>query len=204
MVRDPAQVEILTDPARVRFLRPFMGREVTISQVASELEVTPNALLYRVRRMLDAGLLRVVATRPRRGRAIKVYRASHDGYRVPVSAMRYDDLRQRVDVYSRPIVEDLSRAYTAALLDAGQHDRIIALNSAGHPWGTDLLPTTTAQGRPVVFADAVLWLDQEQASLVQRRLREALEEALQRAGSAGPSGTRHPYLVMGAVLPMPR
>lgn len=202
-VTDPAQVAILTDPHRVRFLRPFLGREMTVSQVAAELEVSPNALLYRVRRMVDDGLLRVVETRPRAGRAVKVYRASHDGYRVPMSAMRYDDIRHRVDTYGRPLLENLARAYTAALLAAPRHDRVVARTRSGDVWATDLLPSATRQGDPLLFADTVLWLDQEQAHRVRLRLQEALDEALSSADPTHATGSATPYFVMGALLPMP-
>ncbi|GAA1491536.1 ArsR/SmtB family transcription factor [Brachybacterium sacelli] len=201
-VTDPAQVAILADPRRVRFIRPFLAREATVSEVAGELGVTANSLLYRVRRMTDAGLLRVVEERPRTGRAIKVYRSSYDGYRVPMSAMQYDDLRHRVDAYGRPLLDDLARAYTTALRDAPHHDRIIARNSAGEVWTTDLLPTKTRRGEPLVFADSVLWLDRRQAEIAQRHVHEALEAALSADDSEHSAGPRAPYLVMGAVLPL--
>lgn len=187
----------------MRFLRPFLGRDRTVSAVAAELEVSPNSLLYRVRRMLDAGLLQVVATRPRAGRPIKVYRTSHDGYRVPMSAMRYDDIRHRVDTYGRPLLEDLARAYTAALLAAPRHDRVVARTRAGDVWATDLLPSATRQGEPLLFADTVLWLDQERARRVQLRMQEALEDALSAADPTPASSSTTPYFVMGALLPMP-
>lgn len=202
-VTDPAQVAILTDPHRVRFLRPFLGRARTVSAVAAELEVSPNRLLYRVRRMVDAGLLQVVATRPRAGRAIKVYRSSHDGYRVPMAAMRYDDIRHRVATFGRPLLENLARAYTAALLTAPRHDRVIARTRAGDVWATDLLPAATRQGDPLHFADTVLWLDQEQAHRVQLRMQQALEDALSAADPTPAGGTTAPFFVMGALLPMP-
>lgn len=202
-VTDPAQVAILADPRRVRYFRPFLAREATVSEVAVELGVTANALLYRVRRMTDAGLLRVVEERPRAGRAVKVYRSSHDGYRVPMSAMRYDDLRHRVDTYGRPLLDDIARAYTTALRDAPHHDRVIARNSAGEVWTTDLLPTRSRRGEPLVFADSVLWLDRRQAEIAQRLVHEALETALSADDSELPAGPRSPYLVMGAVLPLP-
>lgn len=203
-VTDPAQAAILTDPHRVQFLLPFLGREKTVSQAAAEVVVTPNSLLYRVRRMVGAGLLQVVEERPRGGRAIKVYRSSHDGYRVPMSAMRYDDLRHRVDTYGRRMFTDLASAYTAALLDAPHHDRVVTRNRDGEVWTTDLLPATTRGGRPVLMTDVIVPLDQRQAELVTRRIREALEEALSSVGPEASAGLAEPYFVMGAVVPMPR
>lgn len=203
VVTDPAQAAILCDPHRVRFLRPFLARSATVTQVARELDVTPNALLYRVRRMLAAGLLRVVEERARAGRAVKVYRSSHDGYRVPMSAMRFDDLRHRVDTFGRPLMDDLARAYTAALRDAPDHDRILARNEAGEVWGTDLVPTRTRRGHPLVFADGILSLTREQAEIVHHRIEDAIAEALRYSGSEHATGTATPFFVMGALVPMP-
>ncbi|NAZ82266.1 helix-turn-helix domain-containing protein [Kineococcus sp. R8] len=202
-VTDPAKVAILTDPRRVRFLRPFLARSATVSQVAVELDVTPNALLYRVRRMLQVGLLQVVEERARAGRAVRVYRSSHDGYRIPMAAMGFDDLRHRVDTYGRVIIDDLARAYTAALAQAPRHDRILARNRAGEVWGSDLVPTRTRSGHPVLFADAVVWLNRGQAEAVQRKFEEAITEALQRPDLQSSSGPRTPFLAMGVLLPMP-
>lgn len=202
-VTDPAQVAILSDPRRVRFLRPFLARSVTVSQAASELDVTPNALLYRVRRMVDVGLLHVVEERPRAGRAVKVYRSSHDGYRVPMSAMRYDDLRHRVDTYGRPVLDDLARAYTAALRGAPRHDRVLARTKAGEVWGSDLLPTRDRRGHPLLFADTIVWLDPEQARQVHHHLEQALTVALHQPEPHRATGPRTPFLAMGVLLPMP-
>lgn len=202
-VTDPAQVAILTDPVRVRFLRPFLARPATVAQVAREMRITTNALLYRVRRMFECGLLQVVEERSRAGRVVKVYRSSHDGYRIPMSAMNYDDLRHRVNTYGQSILNDLARAYTAALRDAPHHDRVIARNKAGEVWGTDLVPTRTRSGHPLVFADAVVWLNRDQAEHVHSLIEDAIAKALQKPNPAQSDAPRTPYFVMGALLPMP-
>src|SRR4051794_15550694 len=95
-VTDPDQAAIIADATRSRFLQPFPAREATVSDAAAQLGCTPNSTLYRVRRMTDAGLLRVVRVVRRAGRPMKVYRSVHDGYLVPLDTMRYDDLRHRV------------------------------------------------------------------------------------------------------------
>lgn len=64
-----------------------MGQERTLGDVSRELGVPLNAVQYRARRMLDLDLLRVVGTRPRRGRAMKVYTTASRGFVVPVSAL---------------------------------------------------------------------------------------------------------------------
>lgn len=74
---------LLTDTAQLRLLEPFFKREVVLSEVAAELGVNLNTLLYRVNRFIALGLLRVVREEPRRGKAVKVYRASAESFFVP-------------------------------------------------------------------------------------------------------------------------
>ncbi len=57
-----------------------------MSRAAAELGMGGNALLVRVRRFVRIGLLGVVREEPRKGRAVKVYRAVADGFFVPYTA----------------------------------------------------------------------------------------------------------------------
>src|SRR5262245_48214600 len=75
----------LADPERRRWLFPFVGKERTLADVARELDVPVNAVLYRARLLLKNGLVRVVGEKRRRGRAMKLYAAAADGFIVPVS-----------------------------------------------------------------------------------------------------------------------
>ena len=82
-MRDPAAARFIADPKASRFLEPFLGRERTASAVAAELGVRVSSMLYRVRQLLDLGLLRVARVEPRRGRALKHYRAVAESLFVP-------------------------------------------------------------------------------------------------------------------------
>ncbi len=83
-------VRALSDPEARRVLAPFVGQERTVSQAAAELGMDGNALLMRVRRFVRLGLLKVVREEPRKGRAVKVYRAVTDGFFVPYTASPFD------------------------------------------------------------------------------------------------------------------
>jgi len=91
-VTDAAAAAFLVDPVCRRFLEPFLGRDCTVAQASRELGEAPNTVLYRVRQMLRVGLLIVVRTEPRRGRAVKVYRSVADALFVPYAATPAVDL----------------------------------------------------------------------------------------------------------------
>ncbi len=200
-VVDPAQAVIVGDPIRSRFLRPFLGRERTVTEAATEVGCTPNTMLYRVRRMLDVGLLRVVASRSRPGRSIKLYRSSHDGYFVPNEAMPYDDLAHRVTQQGRGLIEQLFDAYTAVLFRSGHSGRALARVADGGVWSSDLPPSTNHRGQPAYLADGVFWLSTDEAT----KIRELLAASTRIATPDDETGkiTRQPYLIYRALLPIP-
>ena len=84
--------ELLTDPALQRYLVPFIARECTVAQAAKELGLATNSLLYRVKRLQAAGLLRVVHEVPRAGHAVKVYRSVADAFYVPFAITHAETL----------------------------------------------------------------------------------------------------------------
>lgn len=200
----PAQAAIVADPLRSRYLRPFLGRELTVTQAAVEVGCTPNTMLYRVRRMLDAGLLRVVTTRRRPGRAVNVYRSTHDGYFVPNEAMPYDDLKHRVTSQGRGIIEQLFNAYTAVLFRSGNSGRVLARDDNGEVWSSDLPPAVNHQGQPAYLSDGTFWLTPDEAAQIRDLLAAAT--AVGRTESpetADGKITRQPYLIYRAILPRP-
>lgn len=203
-VTDPRQAVIVADPVRSSFLRPFLGRTSTVTAAAAEVGCSANAMLYRVRRMLAAGVLRVVGTRPRAGRAVTLYRSSHDGYFVPMDALPYDDLRHRVATQGRVLSDQLVAAYTEVLARSGSTGRVLARAGSGDVWATDLLPSADHRGRPAFFADVTVWLTAAEAAAVRRLLTTAIDTALEASRTASEDRTpRAPYVLAAAVLPHP-
>lgn len=87
VVEEGAAADVLADLARVRWLVPFLGRERLVSEVAEELGLATDAMYYRVTRLLEADLLETARTVPRKGRALRYYRARADHFFVPLSAI---------------------------------------------------------------------------------------------------------------------
>lgn len=201
-VDDPAQAAIIADPIRSRFLGPFLGRKQTVTGAAAEVGCTPGAMLYRVRRMVDIGLLEVVATKKRSGRAIKIYRSSHDGYFVPNEAMPYDDLKHRVTSQGRQLGERLSDAYTDVLFRSGNSGRVMARDEAGDNWTTDLPPATNHKGQPSFITDITVSLTTEEATQIRNLLGNAINRGLDYSRHTS-STPKQPYLMFCSILPIP-
>jgi len=93
-VRDERQARLLLDPESLRFFRPFLARERTVSQAAAEVNCAPSVMLYRVGTFLRAGLLEIVREEPRRGRPMKIYRSTHDEYFIPYALTPHATLEE--------------------------------------------------------------------------------------------------------------
>ena len=201
-VDDPVQAAILADPIRSRFLGPFLGREQTVTDAAAEVGCTPAAMLYRVRRMVAVGLLEVVATRKRSGRAIKIYRSIHDGYFVPNEVMPYDDLKHRVTSQGRGLADRLADAYTDVLFRSGNSGRAMARDDTGDYWTTDLPPATNHKGQPTFITDMTISLTTEEATQIRNLLATAINRGRNRSRQPT-NAPKHPYLIFCSILPIP-
>ncbi|GBF08070.1 hypothetical protein DAERI_220013 [Deinococcus aerius] len=200
-VTDPRQAAILTDPAGKAFFAPFLARERTVREAAEIVGCALNTMLYRVRVMLAAGLLKVVEVRPRAGRAIKVYRSVYDAYFVPFGVTPYATLEERVAAQGRPLFARLTSAYAAALHAHGLFGNALLLGENGAVWTTDLPPEVTRDGRPLVFSDMTVHLETDQAHQAARQLSGAFREAIQ-AEQQQASGRTSGYVMMVALIPL--
>ncbi len=61
----------------------LFGQERTIAEVAKKLEMKLNAVAYRVERMMDVGILKIVRTVKQRGRSVNVYTTVTDKLFMP-------------------------------------------------------------------------------------------------------------------------
>lgn len=59
LVRDPRAFELMADETRRRVIYLLRAKEMTVSQIASELQMTPQAIYRHIRKLLPAGLVEV-------------------------------------------------------------------------------------------------------------------------------------------------
>lgn len=57
--KDTKAFELAADSTRRRIIHLLRARVLSVSQIADELEMTPQAIYHHVRKMLDAGLIEV-------------------------------------------------------------------------------------------------------------------------------------------------
>jgi DNA-binding transcriptional ArsR family regulator len=57
--KDAKAFELAADPTRRRVIHLLRARELSVSQIADELKMTPQAIYHHIRKMLDAGLIEV-------------------------------------------------------------------------------------------------------------------------------------------------
>lgn len=171
-VDDAAQARMLMDMEVRRYFEPFLAREKTVTEAAEEVGCDPSVMLYRVGRFVRAGLLRVVAERKRAGRAVKVYRSSHDAYLVPYAATAFATLEEAFaaayEANARRFARLVARQFRQLRWDgyrlyrrptgetwfegAPDEDRMIDMADPERPPGLDYIidvPLTEAEAREV-------------------------------------------------------
>jgi hypothetical protein len=201
-VHDPAQAEVLTDPLRLRFLVPFLGRARTVGAVAAELGSHPDTVLYRVRTLTDVGLLRVDREEPRRGRAIKHYRATADGYFVPFHASPYADLEEDLRANWQVPFHTLVANMAALLRSAGiEGHRVYRVGDAVHVESAPSLDRPLDLAHPDLRHATVMHRTVRLTPEEAERLQAELNDVLQRYGEGDDDERRRPYLTWGALVP---
>jgi DNA-binding transcriptional ArsR family regulator len=85
-ITDARAIKILGRLEQRRVLEGLMLGSRTVSQLAADLGLGLQATYYQVRQLEQLGLVRVEHQQARRGRAIKHYRASSEGFFIPFYA----------------------------------------------------------------------------------------------------------------------
>lgn len=156
--------DLLLHPVRLRILQAFLGdRALTTGDLRSELpDVAPASLYRHVARLVDAGVLSVVAERRVRGAVERTY-----VLRVAAASVNLDELGRM----SREDHRQLFMAFVAGLL--GDFDRYLRREDI------DLLRDG------VGFRMAGIWLDDAELAELLRDLTRVFQPRLANAPKAG-------------------
>src|SRR5690242_17516322 len=106
------QAEALLKPQRIEVLRQ-LAEPRSCTEVAGELDQTPQRVYYHVRRLLDAGLVRQVAERRVRGIHEGIYQAAARSYWLSPGLVGRIGLRQTRDRLSLGYLVDLMEGVQA-------------------------------------------------------------------------------------------
>ena len=193
-VDDPASAKLLMQDDYRVVLGAFLGRERSVGEAAAELRLGLDATLYRVRRLHQAGLLEVRATRPRAGRAVKLYRAAHDAWFVPFEALPYADLEETFLELHVAHARMIARAAARALLRSDWSGYRIDRNEDGRLWMRGVRMDGGGFGSPAEDAGATdamveLRLAPDDAQRLNRELTDLVQRyaALDRSDEGPPN-----------------
>ncbi len=203
VVEDPGTAVLLADRDLVRFLAPFLDREVTITQAAAELGMTVRAAFPRVRRLQRLGLVHITREEPRAGRAIKHYTAAGQEFFVPLGALPPGpEMFASESYWHRQFLLNLHRELLGAFEAAPEPGvRIyrdtelgVLITAAHRPGGSLPWPQ---QETPTAFAWRSVLLSEEQATDLKHLLLDAvlaLPAGPPAEGPVAPAGRRR-YVV---------
>jgi hypothetical protein len=169
-----ATADLLLHPVRLRILQAFLGdRALTTSALSAELADIPAASLYRhVARLVDAGVLAVVAERRVRGALERTYVLRLTAATIgpdQLDAMSVDDHRQAFTAFVAGLLGDFDR-----YLDRGDIDLL-------------------RDG--VSYRMTGLWLDEAEHAELLRELTRVLQPRL-----ANPPAPGRKRRILGYVL----
>lgn len=137
-VKESGAVRLLLRERSRRVLAAFLSGEKTVARAAREVGLDLRVVHRDVLALLGAGLLTLTRQEPRKGRAVKYYRASSEAFFVPFSATEAADL---AELHGR------GNAETHALFTrAVEREFARALHAEGREWGLRLYATPGKPG----------------------------------------------------------
>lgn len=134
IVDSPREVAMLYDLTYLTVLQTIVPRALPASAIATEVEISLDRVLYRLRALTQIGLARVVHEEPRHGRAMKYYRAVAKTFFAPhattleLTMAGWRHHQQSRAMFDR-IITDLTQ--TVRVEHGGVDGELIALTPAG-------------------------------------------------------------------------
>ncbi|TMI38355.1 winged helix-turn-helix transcriptional regulator [Candidatus Bathyarchaeota archaeon] len=117
-VRDPNAFELMADDTRRRVIYLLRAKEMTVSQIASELQKTPQGIYHHIRKLLDAGLVEV-AKEERVDHFIETY------YRATAEVFEFIHGEGGSEKYGEQRTREALQALKQLSIDARTDDEII-------------------------------------------------------------------------------
>lgn len=208
VIDDEKIADTLTDPDKYAYLVPFMRGERTLTEAAHDLGMKPNALFYQVKRLEKMGLIYVVRTQKRKGRASKIYRASAKRFIIPYHSTSAESMEAIMYRIRKPADKKLVERYLSIMQSHTEtfglwlslaEDNLLEMVYAplvSDQWLTN--EQLQALDFPAVFSKLASFpLDLETAKELQHGLIDLFEKA---RVNAKPNGKR--YLMNFSLVPL--
>jgi Winged helix-turn-helix DNA-binding len=194
-ITEPRAVSLILQLERRRCLDLLMQQNLTVSQLAAALNINLQAAHYQVRRLERLGLIQVAQLEPRRGRAIKHYHASSNGFFVPfyaTPAVTLEGFVQQVMVETQTVFNHfLTQAGTSLVKDPARtglrlylHDGNVIADISADGEHFDTLQAMLEPDAPAMMSSFMLFqLSHENAKKLQREMLELLLRYQQPSGA---------------------
>lgn len=130
-VQSEHQAHLLEDPDISSFFTPFLAREQTVTGAARDLGCKVNAMHYRVRTFLNAGLLTIVREEKRAGLPIKIYRSVADAFFIPFEFSRHADRETHMTERYESILRQVAKATTRRERQRGRVGQCLFRDTTG-------------------------------------------------------------------------
>jgi hypothetical protein len=205
VVRDERTAAFLNEESKARLLFPFVARETSLAQAASEVGVKLNVMGYWVKRLLEMGLIEMTRLEPRHGSPIRHYRSVTDQIIVPVALMPSvsdeELLMRRVDWHMRTFQR--SAALQGRKLYPDWHLRFYRNEGGRITWAFE--PSIAPGQAPVESPPGLdmwgqFWLSAEEAAELHRTLEDTIRRLLPiSAARKAVGGTPHYMVHVGLV-----
>ncbi|SEI59023.1 hypothetical protein SAMN04488058_10165 [Deinococcus reticulitermitis] len=127
----PQQARLLLDFSYFKVLGRVMREPSSAGEVAQSAGLTVKQAHHRLTRLLAVGLVEVCGERARAGRAVKLYRAVADEYRVPFALTPAATLGETLQILQGPFLAEQHAALAHALTRASSGEVKLSLNAQG-------------------------------------------------------------------------
>jgi DNA-binding transcriptional ArsR family regulator len=118
-IRDPNAFELMADETRRRVIYLLRAKEMTVSQLAAELQKTPQAIYHHIRKLLDAGLVEI-AKEERVDHFIETY------YRASAEVFEFIHGEGGSEKYAEQRIREALQALNQLGIEARVDDEIIS------------------------------------------------------------------------------
>lgn len=124
VITDPEAIQLLADETRRRIIYLLRAKEMTVSQIAAELNLTPQAIYHQIRKMRKADLVEV-AREERVDHFIETY------YRATAEVFHFyhgeGGSPEQAESYTREALEALKKVGIEVNADSESISRIVQL-----------------------------------------------------------------------------
>lgn len=132
VIEDPEAFQLMADETRRRLIHLLRAKEMTVSQIAEELHLTPQAIYHHVRKLKDAGLIEI-AREERVDHFIETYyRAAAEVFHLSHGKGKSHEIEEQQAIEA---LQNLSKIGVAVTADQASASKLVGIQNRMHELG---------------------------------------------------------------------